>query len=198
MAEELLDKITSKKLAEKVPAEKCWAITAQALTKLIASRVHLTRPQFGRGEGIVAPVTGWEKYQEIQEKIFSEGGMKFISWVKETFNIPVEDAIGADNLSTVTGALQNGPDREYIHIERTPERVVGRYLKCPWWEIYKDYGVKPEFTICEPVCAEIFEEGIQIINPKITYKITKSMPRGDPYCEFLTEFRKNNHLDRLR
>jgi len=78
MAEELLDKITSKKLAEKVPAEKCWAITAKALTKLIASRVHLTRPQFGEGDGIVAPVMGWEKYQEIQEKIFSEGGMKFI------------------------------------------------------------------------------------------------------------------------
>jgi hypothetical protein len=143
----------------------------------------------GKGDGFYTPIWGWEKYKEIVIRVMGESIKELLVRVKEVFNIPVEDAIGADNLSTVTGALQNGPDREYIHIERTPERVIGRYLKCPWWEIYKDYGIKPEFTICEPVCAEIFEEGIQKINPKITYKSTKSMPRGDPYCEFLTEFK---------
>ena len=65
MAEELLEKITTKTLKENIPAHKCWELAAKILTKIIALRVHLTRPLFGEVEGIIAPVMGWEKYEEI-------------------------------------------------------------------------------------------------------------------------------------
>jgi len=52
---ELREKITTETLLEKIPAEKCWAITAKTLTGFMALRHILTRPLLGKSEdeGIV-------------------------------------------------------------------------------------------------------------------------------------------------
>lgn len=96
-------------LLEKIPAEKRWAITAKILTGLTILRGSKTMvPLLGIGEGIIAPVMGWEKWEEIQRKIWGEGGQNFAPWVKETFNIPVEDAMEAAKLVTVIAPLLGG------------------------------------------------------------------------------------------
>jgi len=188
---ELKKKFTTETLLEQIPLDKCWKIAAKILLNFALLRGSKTVvPLLGRGDGFFTPIWGWEKYKEIVIGVYGEANKNLVVKVNELFNIPVEDAIGAENLLTVVGTLQCGPDRESSYIERTPERVIMRFLKCPWWEIYMEYGIKPEFTLCEPCCAEKFEEGIQKINPKITYKLSKAMPRGDPYCEFLTEFKE--------
>jgi hypothetical protein len=188
---ELEEKITTKTLVEKIPAEKCWKITTNALLNLLFLRGSKSVvPLMGKGEGVFAPVMGWETFKEINTKIFVETWKRFMPWVKETFNIPVEDAIDSAKLGVVVGKLNSGPEWEKEIAEANTERSVSRITKCPWWEKYKELGVKPELTLCEPVCEAFFSEAIEEINPKITSKLTKSMPSSDPYCEWIDEFKE--------
>ena len=177
-------------LLEKIPAERRWEITAKILTGLGTMIGSKIMPQIlGKEEGIFAPVLGREKWIEIQKKIFGESGRKFVPWVKEMFNIPVEDAIGAFKLTYVAVKLAFGPEVEFEIVEASPEEAVARCLTCPWWERTKELGVKPELRVCEPGDQEFCDEGLKAINPKFTCKHTKAMPWGDPYCDFVIEFK---------
>ena len=178
-------------LLKKIPPEKCWAITAKILTTFALLRgVKIVLPLLGTGEGIISPVWGWEKWYEINEKIWTEGGKKVFPKVKEAFNIPVEDAIGADNLESVVGILFTGPEFKCEYVEKNPKRVIFRMTKCAWMERYKELEVDPELRVCYSGCPGLFREGLKAVNPKITRKATKFMPRGDPYCEGIIEFKE--------
>ena len=181
MAEELL---------KKIPTEKRWALTAKILSKLNTMRIQLTRPHLGIGEGITAPIMAWEKYKEVQEKIWADSGVKLLPWVKETFEIVVEDAIGAAKLVFVAGILTVGPEGEGEIVEATPERSVRRVTGCAWWENHKESGLAPELSSCPAACQTWVEEGIKAVNAKLTVNLTKAMPWGDPYCENVFEFKE--------
>ena len=179
-------------LLEKIPAEKCWEITAKILWRfLISTGVTIVAPEMGTGEGWIAPVLGWEKVEEIATKVWTEGGRKFFPWVKEMFNIPVEDAIGAAKLSIVASRLMLGPETEFEYIEATPERTVVRWTKCTGWERHKELELDPELNPCPPSHKVLIKEGIKAINPKLTHKLTKARPWGDPYCEEVYEFNED-------
>jgi tyrosyl-tRNA synthetase len=181
MAEELL---------EKIPPETRWAITAKILTRfLIATGSKTLGPLMSKSEGVLAPVMGYEKINEINEKIYRDIAKWFTPWVKEMLNIPVEDAIGAEKLLTVVARLQNGPEQEVETVEVTPERVVWRITKCAWWERFKELKINPGLKICETTCTVYNKEGLKAVNHKLTYKKTKAMPWGDPYCESVIEFK---------
>ena len=143
----------------------------------------------GIEEGIFSPILGWEKWVEIQKKIYGESGRKFVPWVKDMFNILVEDAIGAEKLLVVAVTLLQGPEFEGKIVEATPERVVSRVTRCAFWERNKEREISPELRVCDAGDQEFAEEGVKAINPKLTCKHTKVMPRGDPYCEFVIEFK---------
>jgi hypothetical protein len=181
MAEELL---------KKIPPEKRWELTARFLTKLNTMRIHRTRPHLGIGEGITSPIMGWEKFQEIQEKIWHDNGRNFLPWIKETFNIQVEDAIGAIKLAIVAGRLNVGPAVENTIVEATPERSVRRSIGCAWWVRHKESGLAPELSSCPRACQIFFEEGFKAVNAKIAVRLTKSLLWGDPYCEWIFEFKE--------
>jgi hypothetical protein len=182
MAEELL---------EKIPPERRWAITAKTLWRFtVLGGDKIIASILGKGEGIIAPVMGAEKWKEINKKIYSDGGQIMMPWVKETFNIPVEDAIGACKLVIVAAALINGPEQEYEIVEMTPERAVDKTTNCVCWERYNEFEVDSEHRACDPACQVWTEEGLKAVNPKIGFKLTKARPRGDPYCEFVYEFKE--------
>ena len=183
MAEELL---------EKIPPEKRWEITTKTLTSLYVIRGEkIIAPELGKGEGITSPIWGAEKWIEINVKIFGDAGKLLFPMFKKMFNIPVEDAIEAHKLETVTYTLMMGPEFEVEYVEKTPKRVVTRTTKCPWWERYKEFEADPAFTACDKGGHQAWgEEGHKVINPKLTYKLAKAMPRGDPYCEVIIEFKE--------
>jgi len=78
-------------LLKKIPAEKCWAITAKSLWRLIMRGGRCFAPDLGIGEGAIALGLGKEKYDEIKQKLWGDYGRRFLPMFKETFNIPVED-----------------------------------------------------------------------------------------------------------
>ncbi len=185
MAEELL---------EKIPPEKCWEITRDILVKFIVLRGDkIIAPVLGLSEGIIAPVLGAEKWDEINDKVYGEGGKQLYTWVKKTFNIPVEDAIGAFKLVYVVESLLSaGPftSEDYEIVEATPERVVFRWHNCCWWEAYEEFGVHSEHRACDAADQKHQEEGLKAVNPKATYKLTKTRQEGYPYCELIIEFKE--------
>jgi len=170
MAEEML---------QKIPVETQWKITAQSLTGVY---VALSK--------VLAPTLGTEKWREISDNIFAGGAKMAFPQIKEAFNIPVEDAIGATNLAKIVATLQMGPEFEWEDVEESPERVVWRVTKCPWWERYNELELKPELRICDSSAEAWGDGGLKAINPKLTLKMGNAMPKGDPYCEHIIEFKK--------
>jgi hypothetical protein len=177
-------------LLEKIPPEKRWKITAKILTGLQVLRGEKSvAPLLGIGEGVFTPVMGAEKWQEIHVKIYGDGGKITFPLFKEMFNIPVENAIDADNLSEVVAAVSFGPELEGYIVEKTPEKVVARTTRCAYMERYKEFEVDSALIPCVRGCPAWYEEGFKAINPKLTYKVTKAMPLGDPYCEHVYELK---------
>jgi len=175
---------------EKIPPEKCWEITSKILWRfLVFGGIKVILPLLSKDEGVYAPVWGWDKYEEINEKIFGDGGRQMLPMVKKTFNMQVENAIDAAKLVTVAGTLVGGPENKYEIVEATPEKAILRTIKCVLWDIEKGYEVDPELWI--PSCIKYSqawgEKGLKAINPQINYTMTKSLARGEPYCEAIIE-----------
>ena len=123
-------------------------------------------------------------------RIMAEGGKRQYSRIKEMCNLSVEDAIGAALLLNVVGALTFGNEWKIEYIEKAPKRVVLRTTKCPWMERYKEFEVDHGHIVC-PTSHQLFVgEGLKAVNSKITYKLTKAIPWGDPYCEEFIEFKE--------
>lgn len=162
----------------KIPIEARWETTAKSLTGAIIGY-----------EQVLLEIVGKEKYSEIEAKMWGEGGKTFIPMIKETFNIPVEDAVGAANIIKVAAVLGMGPECTDERIEETKERVVQRWVKCPFNERAKEMRVADKHD-CYPGCMAWVEGGLKAINPKLNFKKTKAMPRGDPYCDFIYEFKE--------
>ena len=183
---------TSKKLLENIQTETCWALTAKFLITFAILRGSKTLvPLLGKDEGIFAPVWGLEKFEEINTSVWGDQAIKqFYLWVKGTFNIPVEDAIGAIKLVTAANKLQSGPEWELEYPEATRKRAVVRAIRCPYWERYNEQGVNPEVRPCLPICEVKIVETAKAINPKLTCTLTKGRPRGDSYCEWVYEFKE--------
>ena len=179
-------------LLEKIPPEKRWAITAKTLTRFIVLRMLKTSTPFlGKNDGILSLLSGWDKEVEIKAKIYTESARKFLPLVKEMFSIPVEDAVGAAKLVDVATTLMNGPEMKFELVETSPERVVSRIASCAWMERwFKDFGTKLELIPCHVGHEAWCKAGLQAINPMLTYRITKAMQWGDPYCEEIIEFKE--------
>jgi hypothetical protein len=167
----------SEAILKKIPAEMRWEITAKCLTGAT----------IGYQQALLE-IVGKEKADEVEAKMWGEGGKTFIPMIKEAFNIPVEDAIGAANLVKVAAVLGMGPECTDEIIEETKERVVQRWVKCPFMERAKEMGVIDKHD-CYPGCTA-WTKGLNVINPKLNIiKTKKAMPRGDPYCEWIYEFK---------
>ncbi|MFX1521802.1 MAG: hypothetical protein ACFFCD_18000 [Promethearchaeota archaeon] len=177
-------------LLKKIPAETCWAITAKALTGFLVRRgeKHIA-PDLGKSKGFISPLWSKEKWIEVGVKVFGDGAKQLFPMIKETFNIPIEDAISATKFVMIAARLVFGPEFEFETTEESREKVVLRWIKCPLWEIYKENKVDRAYIPCEAGHEAYFEEGFNAVNPKLTHNLTKARLRGDAYCEDIIVFK---------
>jgi hypothetical protein len=167
MAEEIL---------EKIPLEKRWEMAAQSFSEGCMGYIQ-----------VLLGIIGKEKLAEIESKMWSEGmKMSFLRF-KDELKLPVEDAVDAANMMGVFAFLMLGPDCTMERVEESRNRVVDRYINCPWWETAKQFGIADQY---ECSCGEWSKEGLKAINPKLAVTVTKSQPRGDPYCECVYELKE--------
>ncbi len=167
MAEEIL---------EKIPLEKRWAMAAQSFSNGCMGYIQ-----------VLLGIIGKEKLAEIESEMWGEGmKMSFLSFMKE-FKMPAEDAVDAANLTAIFAVLALGPECKMERTEESRNRVVDRYLNCPWWESAKQFGIADQY---ECSCGDWSEAALKAINPKLTATLTKSQSRGDPYCECVYELKE--------
>lgn len=70
--------------------------------------------------------------------------------------------------------------------ELTEKKMVRHVLKCPLAEHWKVVGAPSE--MCDLWYS--FDQGVaETVNPKMTFKVLKSLYRGDPYCERVVELK---------
>ncbi len=165
---------------EKIPIETKWAIFADGVVGGVVMR----------GEKIIAPVLGKQKWLEINEKAWGESGKRLFPRVQETLNISGEDAGGATKLAMVAIALVGGAKFTAELVEDSKERAVVRTTNCPWWEKYQELDIHPELIPCEVGHQAFCEEGLKAINSKVAFTLTKALPKGDSYCEGVYEFKE--------
>ena len=182
MAEELL---------KKIPPEKRWEITARTLLRFSVMRGSKSMPTIlGKEDGIISPILGWEKWIEILTKVMTEAANRFYPRIKELLNMPVEDAKDVSELASVTAVLQMGPEYISETVKKGKDQAVTRTIKCGWGERLNDFNIDPGLRGACHICLVWVGEGAKAVNPKVTVKRTKATLYGDPYCEFVYEFKE--------
>lgn len=74
-------------------------------------------------------------------------------------------------------------DFHWGKLKANPDKCAGEVCG------YKEFGINPELSACPEGHQANAEEGLKAINHKLSNKLTKAIPRGDPYCEEIFEFK---------
>jgi predicted ArsR family transcriptional regulator len=161
---------------EKVPAETRWTIATQALTGAVTAT----------GKALL-DVVGQEKYNEIERQIWSEGG-KAAKQIADAFGLAGNDAKSAAETVELVATVMMGPELKVETVEATAEKTVVRATECPWWNRAKELGIS-DFD-CSVGDSAWCNGLAKSLNPKVTVSLTKAMPRGDSYCEWVYKLQK--------
>ena len=81
-----------------------------------------------------------------------------------------------------------GPEFVFEVVESTKDRCVGKTTQCPWHKRWKEQGV--DFNTCGVGHQKWGEGAAERLNPNFTFKLTKNMVLGDPYCQWVVERKK--------
>ena len=161
---------------EKVPAENRWTIATQALTGATVVTSKALRD-----------VLGQEKYNEIVGQIWTEGG-KAHKQIADALGLAGDDAKSAAETVQLVATVMMGPELKVETVEATAEKAVVRATECPWWNRMKELGIS---DVDSSVGDAAWCNGLaKSLNPKLTVSLTKAMPRGDSYCEWVYELQK--------
>jgi len=161
---------------EKVPAETRWIIATQGLTGVIVAIAKVLRD-----------VVGQEKYNEIWPQIWAEAG-KGSKQVADAFGLAGGDAKSAAETVMLVSVVAMGPEVKAGIVEATAEKAVVRSTGCPYWNRMKELGISDDLcSLSDPAYFNAFAKSL---NPKLTLTLTKALPRGDSYCEWVYELQK--------
>jgi hypothetical protein len=166
----------AEKILKNIPVEKRWEMAAQSFANGCMGYIQILLQTIGK-----------EKLVGIESKMWSEGMKTSFQTLMKELKMPAEDAVDAANLMAAFAFLALGPDCKMERVEESRNRVVDRYLNCPWWESAKQFGIAAQY---ECACPDWGGAALKAINPKLTATGTKSMSRGDPYCECVYELKK--------
>lgn len=129
-------------------------------------------------------------YDFIYRK-FGDDGLKLIADMSREYGLSVAERakskLGENDLSSVAGYLLRIFDtvargRDLITtVEKSDDRIIIRVNRCPL--DFDNPGMCRAHTTMEQT---VVEE----LNPKLTYRIGKSIPAGDAFCEHIVEFKK--------
>ncbi len=161
---------------EKIPAENRWAIATQALTGATVVTSKALRD-----------VLGHEKYNEILGQIWAEQG-KAGKQIADALGLSGGDAKSAAETAQLVTVVAMGPEFDFETVEATAEKAVIRSTGGPWWNRFNQLGISED--LCSAGCAVYWDALAKSLNPKLTVSLTKAMPRGDPYCEWVFQLQK--------
>jgi hypothetical protein len=163
-------------VVENVPAEARWTIAAQSLTgaATVSAKALLD-------------VLGQERFNVAWAQIW--GGLgKAAKQVADGLGLAGDDAKSVAETNVAVTVVAMGPEVKIEAVEATAERTVLRNTECPYWNRMKELGISDD--LCSAADPAYFNGLANSLNPKVTVTLTKAMPLGDPYCEWVYELQK--------
>lgn len=156
---------------EKIPAETRWAIATKAM---IGGNVVLFKTLFD--------IVGQEKYNEMVGQMQTEGG-KASKQIADALGLAAADAKSTAEAVQLVALVSMGPELKFQTVEATAEKAVIRGTGCPWWNRVKEFGISDDLlSVGSPAWTSSLTKSL---NPKVTLSGTRSMCRGDAYCEWI-------------
>ena len=157
---------------DKVPAEARWQMATKGLTGAVAAYSNTIRETIGD-----------DKYLEFSSGVWGKAG-EGAKQFAESFGFSAKNA---PELAGVTEAFARsilGPEFKTENVESSKNKAVVKLTMCPWHERAKEMNTTP---LCEAGHLKWGESALKSLNPDFTYSITKSIARGDSYCEMVIE-----------
>jgi hypothetical protein len=158
---------------EKVPIQMRWEIATKGLTAAYMACANALRD-----------AVGGEKLDEFSVGLWSEAG-RGIKEFADTIGLTIEDPRAIAEAMELLAVSAMGPEFEFEIVEATEDRSVGRTSKCPWHERWKELGLAGDF--CSSGHQGWGDGAVESLSPDFSFKLTKNMVRGDPYCEWVVE-----------
>ncbi len=126
---------------------------------------------------------GFDKAFEIDLEVWKSWGKILIKRIKRNLGIEGDDMSSIIKILKIIYLIE-GSKHEVI--KATNKSAVIRVSRCHWYDNLKNAG-REKTVPCEEVDAALFPAWAEALNPKISVKQTRSIPRGDEVCEFTLE-----------
>lgn len=133
-------------------------------------------------------------YDFLYEK-FGEQGLQIIADMSRRYGLEVAEKakkrVKEGNIESIGEYLLrifnnvSGGEKLIEVAEWTESRVVIKALDCPL------HLNKPEICLAHTTMEKTV---VEQLGPNLTYRIGKSIPAGDPYCEHIIEVRPEGHV----
>ena len=160
---------------KKIPAEPGWKISPGGSTGACMAFSNALRQAIGEAA-----------HNEFNDGIWYQAGMRAKEFV-EAFGLPVGDARQIEEAMELAIRASMWPEFEFEVVEATRSRCVARVLKCAWYERCKEQGISWDF--CSVGHGRWGEGFIASVNPDFAFSLPRTAPGGDPYCEFIIEWK---------
>lgn len=117
---------------------------------------------------------GKERALEIIEKAYQKYSNALFS--EPYINIPMEERFikFKENLK-----VESERDKSFTIVEESDKHIKVRFHRCPYYEVYRDYGI-PE--VCQKFCDADFE-AFKEIHPKLKVTRNHEIAYGDDLCD---------------
>ena len=165
------------------PVELRWKIAAQSASALLLTHEKIYKEILG------------QDYKKIQPLVDT---INYISWIQDGKNasalsrylgLPVKTAEEINKAHELISVILYGPEIEYKVVDTATNHVKSQISSCPFLNRAKELNLESE-SLFEN-CNAYHKTFVKNLNPKYRKRFTKSMCKGDEYCETLTELKNS-------
>ena len=161
---------------DKIPEKMRWEIATKGLTGAYTAIANALKDAIGEN-----------KYNEFNGSLWYEAG-KGVKELADNLGLKTETPEDLANIFELATVASMGPEFKWEIIESSEDKCLTRQVKCPWQERLKELGLS--FDFCGSGHQRWGEGACDSLNPNFTATLTKSMVRGDAYCETIIERKK--------
>lgn len=161
---------------ETIPESTRWEMATKGLTGAYIAISNALKQAVGQ-----------KKFDEFNGPLWHEAGRGARQFA-ESFELPTETAGDIEMATHLLAKASMGPEFVFEIVETTKDRCVGKTSQCPWHKRWKEQGL--QMDTCGAGHQSWGDGAVESLNPNFTFKLTKNMLHGDPYCEWVIERKK--------
>jgi len=160
---------------EKAPLAARWGIAADTMIYYQISYYKFLLEKEGR-----------EKFEERIKKGAFAAGANY-KGVAERLGYTGSDAKAAAAMVPAMASCIYGPAQKYETVNASNESANVKCISCAFWNNLRVRKISED--ICSTLSQNFWDGFAQAVNPKLTAKLVKSRPFGDPVCEWVVQLK---------